>query len=75
MMVDLLWKTENHFKDINSLCQGKKGCDSAAAPFRVRDIRQGREAIETEKKALDLEPENKEFKENLAFYGRESKQQ
>jgi tetratricopeptide (TPR) repeat protein len=31
------------------------------------------EAIETEKKALGLEPDNKEFKENLAFYERENK--
>jgi cytochrome c-type biogenesis protein CcmH/NrfG len=27
------------------------------------------EAIETEKKAIELEPENRAFKENLAFYG------
>jgi cytochrome c-type biogenesis protein CcmH/NrfG len=33
------------------------------------------EAIEAEKKAIELEPENKEFKENLAFYERESKKQ
>ena len=31
------------------------------------------EAIETEKKAILLEPENKEFKENLALYEREYK--
>jgi tetratricopeptide (TPR) repeat protein len=31
------------------------------------------EAIGTEKKAIELEPENKAFKENLAFYERESK--
>jgi tetratricopeptide (TPR) repeat protein len=31
------------------------------------------EAIETEKKAIGLEPYNKEFKENLAFYERENK--
>lgn len=33
------------------------------------------EAVETEKKAIELEPENKAFKENLAFYERESKKQ
>jgi len=32
-----------------------------------------KEAIETEKKAIDLELDNKEFKENLALYGRENK--
>ncbi len=32
-----------------------------------------KEAIETEKKAVLLEPENKEFKENLALYERETK--
>jgi tetratricopeptide (TPR) repeat protein len=31
------------------------------------------EAIETEKKAIELEPNNKEFKENLASYERENK--
>jgi tetratricopeptide (TPR) repeat protein len=31
------------------------------------------EAIQTEKKAIELEPENKTFKENLAFYEKESK--
>jgi tetratricopeptide (TPR) repeat protein len=31
------------------------------------------EAVETEKKAIDLEPQNKAFKENLAFYEREGK--
>jgi hypothetical protein len=31
------------------------------------------DAIETEKKAIDLGPSNKEFKENLALYERESK--
>jgi Flp pilus assembly protein TadD len=31
------------------------------------------DAIETEKKAIALEPENKQFKENLAFFERESK--
>jgi len=33
------------------------------------------ESIETEKKAIDLEPNNKDFKECLAFYERESKKQ
>jgi len=33
------------------------------------------EAIETEKKAISLEPGNKEFKENLAVYERENKKQ
>jgi tetratricopeptide (TPR) repeat protein len=32
-----------------------------------------KEAIETEKKAIDLEPSNREFKENLALYENESK--
>jgi len=32
-----------------------------------------KEAIEMEKKAIDLEPENKTFKENLGLYERESK--
>jgi len=31
------------------------------------------DAIETEKKAIELDPESKAFKENLAFYERESK--
>lgn len=31
------------------------------------------EAIEAEKKAIELEPENREFKENLAFYEQESR--
>lgn len=34
-----------------------------------------KDAIETEKKAILLEPENKEFKENLALYEREMKKQ
>jgi tetratricopeptide (TPR) repeat protein len=34
-----------------------------------------KEAMETEKKAIDLEPDNKEFKENLALYERENKKQ
>jgi len=29
------------------------------------------EAIEMEKKSIDFEPENKEFKENLAIYHRD----
>jgi tetratricopeptide (TPR) repeat protein len=33
------------------------------------------EAIEAEKKAIGLEPNKKEFKENLAFYEREKKKQ
>jgi len=32
-----------------------------------------KEAIETEKKAIDLEPENKKYKENLALYEKENK--
>jgi hypothetical protein len=35
----------------------------------------GIEAIETEKKAIGLEPENKELNNNLALYERESKKQ
>lgn len=32
-----------------------------------------KDAIETEKKAIDLEPNNKDFKDNLALYERENK--
>jgi Flp pilus assembly protein TadD len=34
-----------------------------------------KEAIETQKKAIDLEPRNKKFKESLAFYEQEIKYQ
>lgn len=34
-----------------------------------------KEAIETEKKAIALEPKNEEFTKNLALYGRENKKQ
>jgi hypothetical protein len=34
-----------------------------------------KEAIETEKKTIDLQPDDKEFRENLALYERENRKQ
>ncbi len=47
--------------------------DTLARAYFINE--KSNEAIETEKKAIVLEPENGSFKENLAFYERESKKQ
>ncbi len=62
-------KALEHAKKAAELSKGNNAeiLDTLARAYFMNG--QGKEAIETEEKALKLQPENKQFKENLRLYG------